>query len=84
MRCDFDTTTHEVGGVSLEGQIVPMKDIVRYPGSMLQRDYVVECWPTQRQHVQHICVVAIRMLHWIYGHTRRVESEMMIHVTGKE
>jgi hypothetical protein len=37
MRCDFDTTTHEEGYVSLEGQI-PRKDIFRYLGSILQRD----------------------------------------------
>jgi hypothetical protein len=36
MRCDFDTTTHEEGYVSPEGQI-PRKDTFRYLGSMLQR-----------------------------------------------
>jgi hypothetical protein len=34
MRCDFDTTTHEKGDVSLEGQVVPRKDTFRYFGSM--------------------------------------------------
>ena len=32
----FCTTTHEED-VSLEGQVVPRKDIFRYLGSMLQR-----------------------------------------------
>ena len=35
--CDFGAT-HEEGDVSLEGQIVPKRDIFRYLGSMLQRD----------------------------------------------
>ena len=38
MRCDFGTTTQEEEDVSLEGQVVPMKDTFRYLGSMLQRD----------------------------------------------
>jgi hypothetical protein len=33
--------------------------------------YGAECWPTKRRHVQQIRVVEIRMLRWIYGHTRR-------------
>jgi hypothetical protein len=37
MRCDFDTT-HGEGDISLEGQVVPRKDIFRYIGLMLQRD----------------------------------------------
>ena len=36
MRCDFVGATQE-GDVSLEGQVVPKKDIFRYLGSMLQR-----------------------------------------------
>jgi hypothetical protein len=38
MRCDFGTTIHEEGDVSLEDQVVPRKDTFRYLGSMLQRD----------------------------------------------
>ena len=38
MRCDFGGATQEEGDVSLEGQVVPKKDIFRYLGSMLQRD----------------------------------------------
>jgi hypothetical protein len=38
MRCDFGNTTHEEGEVSLEGQVVPKKDVFRYLGSMLQKD----------------------------------------------
>ena len=38
MRCDFGTTIREEEDISLEGQIVPMKDTFRYLGSMLQRD----------------------------------------------
>ena len=37
MRCDFVGATQE-GDVSLEGQVMPKKDIFRYLGSMLQRD----------------------------------------------
>ena len=37
MICDFGNATHE-GEVSLEGQVVPKKDIFRYLGSMLQKD----------------------------------------------
>jgi hypothetical protein len=33
--------------------------------------YVVECWPTKRQHVQQLSVVEMHMLRWICGHTRR-------------
>ena len=38
MRCDFGTTTQEEKDISLEGQVVPRKDIFQYLGSMLQRD----------------------------------------------
>ena len=38
MRRDFGNATHEEGDVSLEGQVVPKKDIFRYLGSILQRD----------------------------------------------
>ena len=38
MRCDFGTTTQKEEDISLEGQVVPRKDIFRYLGSMLQRD----------------------------------------------
>jgi hypothetical protein len=33
--------------------------------------YGVECWPTKRRHVQQLSVAEMRMLRWIYGHTRR-------------
>jgi hypothetical protein len=36
MKCDFSATTQEEGGVRLDGQVVPKKDIFRYLGSMLQ------------------------------------------------
>jgi hypothetical protein len=38
MRCGFSTTTREEEDVSLNGQVVPWKDIFRYLGSMLQKD----------------------------------------------
>ena len=38
MRCDFGTTAREEKDISLEGQVVPRKDTLRYLGSMLQRD----------------------------------------------
>ena len=38
MMCDFSTTMHEGGDVSLDGQVVPQKDTFRYLGSMLQKD----------------------------------------------
>jgi len=41
MRCDFGTTTREEEDISLEGQVVPMKDTLRYLGSMLQRDGIL-------------------------------------------
>lgn len=41
MRCDIDTTTHEKY-VSLEGQVVPRKNTLRYLGSMLQRDQDID------------------------------------------
>jgi hypothetical protein len=36
--CDFGTTTHEEGDVSLESQLLSRKDTFRYLQSMLQRD----------------------------------------------
>jgi hypothetical protein len=33
--------------------------------------YGVEYWPTKRRHVQQLSVAEMRMLRWIYGHTRR-------------
>ena len=38
MMCDFSATMHEGGDVSLDGQVVPQKDIFRYLGSVLQKD----------------------------------------------
>jgi hypothetical protein len=38
MKCDFSATTQEEGDVRLDGQVVPKKDIIRYLGSMLQKD----------------------------------------------
>ena len=38
MSCDFSTSGHEDGDVSLSGQVVPKKDTFRYLGSMLQKD----------------------------------------------
>jgi hypothetical protein len=35
MTCDFVTTTHKKGDVSMEGQVVTRKDTFRYLGSML-------------------------------------------------
>ena len=32
--------------------------------------YGAECWPTKIRHVQQPSVVEIRMLRWIYSHTR--------------
>ena len=37
MRCDFGTTNREEENISLECQVVPRKDTIRYLGSMLQR-----------------------------------------------
>jgi hypothetical protein len=42
VRYDFDTTTHEEGDVSLEGQVVSRKDTFLYLGSMLQIDGDIE------------------------------------------
>ena len=36
MMCNFSTTRHEDGDVSLDGQVVAKKDTFRYLGSMLQ------------------------------------------------
>jgi hypothetical protein len=33
--------------------------------------YGVECWPTERWHVQQLSVAEMRMLRWICGNTRR-------------
>ena len=38
MRYDFDGVVQEEGDTSLEGEVVPKKDIFLYLGSMLQRD----------------------------------------------
>ena len=32
--------------------------------------YGVECWPTKIRHVQQLSITEMRMLRWIYGHTR--------------
>ena len=37
MKCDFDGAAQEERDVSLEGQVVPKKDIFWYLGSMLQK-----------------------------------------------
>jgi hypothetical protein len=33
--------------------------------------YGAECWATKGQHIQNMSVAEIRMLCWIYGHTRK-------------
>ncbi|XP_019262004.1 PREDICTED: uncharacterized protein LOC109239866 [Nicotiana attenuata] len=33
--------------------------------------YGVKCWPVKKSHVQKIKVAEIRMLRWMYGHTRK-------------
>ena len=38
MMCDFSTSRHEGGDVSLDGQVVAQKDTFRYLGLMLQKD----------------------------------------------
>ena len=42
MMCDFSTTMHEGGDVSLDGQVVAHKDTFRYLGSMLQNDSEID------------------------------------------
>jgi hypothetical protein len=32
--------------------------------------YGAECWPTKIRHIQQLSVAEMRMLCWIYGHTR--------------
>jgi hypothetical protein len=32
--------------------------------------YGAECWPTKRRHIEQLSDVEMRMLRWIYGHTR--------------
>uniref|UniRef100_A0A453K4B1 Uncharacterized protein n=1 Tax=Aegilops tauschii subsp. strangulata TaxID=200361 RepID=A0A453K4B1_AEGTS len=32
--------------------------------------YGTECWPTKSRHVQQLGVMEMRMLRWMYGHTR--------------
>jgi hypothetical protein len=38
MKCDFSATTHEVGDVRFDGQVVPKKDTFHYLGLMLQKN----------------------------------------------
>jgi hypothetical protein len=38
IRCNSSTTTYEEGDISLEGQVVPFKNIFRYLGSMQKCD----------------------------------------------
>ena len=33
--------------------------------------YGTECWPTKRRHIQKLGVAEMRILRWIYGHTRK-------------
>jgi hypothetical protein len=42
MKCDFSATTQEEGGVRLDGQVVPKKNIFRYLGSMLQKNWDID------------------------------------------
>jgi hypothetical protein len=32
--------------------------------------YGAGCWPTKRRHIQQLSATEMRMLRWIYGHTR--------------
>jgi hypothetical protein len=38
MKCDFNATTQEEGGVRPDGHVVPKKDKFLCMGSMLQKD----------------------------------------------
>ena len=42
MMCDFRTSRHEGGDVSLDGQVVAQKDTFRYLGLMLQKDVDID------------------------------------------
>jgi hypothetical protein len=48
MGCGFNTTAHEEGDISLEGQIVPRKDTFMYLGSMLQGDENIDEYVSHR------------------------------------
>ena len=39
--------------------------------------YGAECWPTKIRYIQQLSVAEMRMLRWIYGHTRidRVQND---------
>jgi hypothetical protein len=48
MKCDFSATTQVEGDVRLDGQVVPKKDIFRYLGSMLQKDWDIDEYLSHR------------------------------------
>ncbi|XP_070004146.1 uncharacterized protein [Nicotiana sylvestris] len=41
--------------------------------------YEAECWPVKKSHIQHMKVAEMRMLRWMYGHTRldRIRNEVI-------
>ncbi|KAM3362933.1 hypothetical protein P3S68_017787 [Capsicum galapagoense] len=41
--------------------------------------YGAECWPVKNSHIQKLTVAEMRILRWIYGHTKkdRVRNEII-------
>jgi hypothetical protein len=67
MRCAFGTTTHEKRDVILEGQVVSKKDILKYLGSILQREILkmlaIESKQNEWSGVKHLTFCDKRMPH---------------------
>jgi hypothetical protein len=67
MRCAFGTTTHEKRDVILEGQVVSKKDILKYLGSILQREILkmlaIESKQDEWSGVKHLAFCYKRIPH---------------------
>jgi hypothetical protein len=63
---------HQTSGILCDPR-VPLKLKGKFYRIVIQPAmlYGAECWPTKRRHVQQLSVTKIRILRWIFGHTRR-------------
>jgi hypothetical protein len=61
-------------GWEIQGELVTPN-----PGPASLMQYGVECWPTERQHIQQMNVIDMRILRWMCGHTRkdRIRNEVI-------
>ncbi|XP_059291216.1 uncharacterized protein LOC132044733 [Lycium ferocissimum] len=77
MECKFSDAPHEADGeVRMDTQVISKRESFKYLGSIQENgeiddDVTHQCWPVKLSRFQKMNVVKMRMLRWMFGHTRR-------------